>query len=118
MLGHGALIGALGAGEADAALPSAGRGAYWSVPALIDWMKRSRPAFSSNSLRQRPETSSTSASADPALELSRRAELEARDARLARQEPLLEPIGDMGEADGQAVLGRQHRALSPSTSRH
>jgi len=41
----------------------------------------------------------------------------------ARQEALLELVGHMGEADGQAVLGRQHGrfpfcCFNPSTSRH
>ena len=35
---------------------------YWSSPALIDWMKASRGALAMNSLRHRPDTSSTSAS--------------------------------------------------------
>ena len=34
----------------------------WSVPALTDWMKRRRGMLASNSLRQRPETTRTSAS--------------------------------------------------------
>ena len=35
---------------------------YWSVPALIDWMKRSREAMSASSFRHIMETTSTSAS--------------------------------------------------------
>ena len=33
----------------------------WSVPALIDWMKRSRGAFSTSSFFHSPDTTSTSA---------------------------------------------------------
>ena len=44
---------------------------YWSVPALIDWMKASLGASAINSLRHRPEHKSTSASAMRALSSSR-----------------------------------------------
>ena len=44
---------------------------YWSVPALIDWMKASRGACAISSLRHRPEHNSTSASAMRAFNSSR-----------------------------------------------
>src|SRR5262245_59302722 len=54
-------------------MPAAARAsrAYWSVPALIDWMKASRGARAMNSLRHSIETESTSNSPSRAVSSSR-----------------------------------------------
>jgi hypothetical protein len=114
-LGHGALIGALGAASR---MPRSLSKRGILVGARADRLDEGQPAGPVQQIVA-PEAGDQQhiGLADPALELCRRTQLEARDPRLARQEALLELIGHMGEADGQAVPGRQH-GFSPSTSRH
>ncbi len=71
------------------AAPSASR-EYWSVPALIDWMKASLPAAAISSFRHRPEHSSTSTSVMRALKSSRlRTSNQSRPAlRRAKRSPM------------------------------
>ena len=71
------------------AAPSASR-EYWSVPALIDWMKASRGAAGINSFRHRPEHSSTSTSVMRAFKSSRlRTSNQSRSAlRRAKRSPM------------------------------
>jgi hypothetical protein len=51
---------------------------------------------------------------DAPIELLGAANFEARDARIAPNEPLLQPIGDMREADRRLVPGWQHCQVLPS----
>ena len=106
---HGVLRHRLGVDALRARQPDAGGGervaTYWSVPALIDWMKASRGARAMNSLRHIIDTHSTSNSPSRAVKLVEGADLEMADAGVAQREPFRHAIGDMGKADRQVVLG-------------
>ncbi len=75
MLRDRLLVGALRAGKTHPAA-RIGIRANWSVPALTDWMKRRRAARARRSLRHKPDTTRTSASATRAARLLGVAHLE------------------------------------------
>ena len=81
--------------------------AYWSVPALIDWMKASRGARAMSSLRHSIDTRQDVEFAEPRRELVEAAHLEMPDAGRAQREPFRHAIGDVGKADREVFFRRE-----------
>ena len=96
---------ALRAGERGCRPHASASREYWSVPALIDWMKASRRRRGDQLVAPQAGDHSTSDLADARLEIVERAHLEPVDAGVAQCEAFAHAIGDMGEAEGQLVSG-------------
>ena len=91
---------------------------YWSVPALIDWMKASRGAAAISSLRHKPETSSTSALPMRAFKLVEAAHLEPVETGVAQGEALAHAIGGVGETDRELVSAGSGRTFMEIASQN
>ena len=78
--------------------------AYWSVPALIDWMKASRGASRDELVAPQHRDREDIEFAEPRRELVEAAHLEMSDAGPAQRKALRHAIGDVGKADREVFF--------------